>query len=162
LWKTGLVWPPKPACFLSYRRLPGKSQAGASASAAAQQLSSRGNSMAQHGTTLVWSCVLHELRPQRLMAATKGPSSWPDYIGSDGATPEAAALAAPSLAPGGSETGRLDGEWRDRETEGELLLSVPLRRSAGTQNAIGQRCTRDCHQSWSTPPLLAASWHAQQ
>merc|ERR1719171_2902022 len=22
LWKTGLVWPPKPACFLSYRRLP--------------------------------------------------------------------------------------------------------------------------------------------
>eukprot|EP00964_Phaeocystis_antarctica_P035596 scaffold20333_cov64-Phaeocystis_antarctica.AAC.5 len=97
------------------------------------------------------------------MAATKGPSSWPDYIGSDGATPEAAALAAPSsLAP------RRLGDWqaerrvRDRETAGELLLSVPLRRSAGTQNAIGQRCTRDCHQSWSTPPLLAASWHAQQ
>ena len=22
LWKTGLVWPPNPACLLSYRRLP--------------------------------------------------------------------------------------------------------------------------------------------
>merc|ERR1712146_203364 len=22
LWKIGFVWPPKPPCFLSYRRLP--------------------------------------------------------------------------------------------------------------------------------------------
>ena len=117
--------------------------------------------MAQHGTTLVWSCVLHELRPQRPMAATKGPSSWPDYIGSDGATRgrcTGCAVAGPRRL-GDWQAGR---RVRDRETEGELLLSVPLRRSAGTQNAIGQRCTRDCHQSWSTPPLLAASWHAQQ
>ena len=82
--------------------------------------------MAQHGTTLVWSCVLQELRPQRPMAATKGPSSWPDYIGSDGATRgrcTGCAVAGPRRL-GDWQAGR---RVRDRETEEELLLSVPLR-----------------------------------
>ena len=76
LWKTGLVWPPKPACFLSYRRLPVRARRGVGAAHSAQR-APRGKGRAWHGTALVWSCVPHELRPRRLTAAAAGPSSSP-------------------------------------------------------------------------------------
>ena len=63
LWKTGLVWPPKPACFLSYRRLPVRARRGRRRSTQrAEGSSGEGAGMARHGSGV-------ELRATRAEAA---------------------------------------------------------------------------------------------
>lgn len=112
LWKTGLVWPPKPACFLSYRRLPVRVRQGRRRRR--QHISCRlRNGLAQHGRTLLWSCVLQELRPRRLTAATVGPSSWPDWVGSSDSASKGRCSGSK-----GRHWPRLLGDWEARR-EGE-------------------------------------------
>ena len=162
MWKTGLVWPPKPACFLSYRRLPVRVRQGVGVcGSTAAVVSGERAGTARHVTTLLWSCELQELRPRRLTAATKEP------YGAGQTRSAAAAMvppqaAAPSLA---QAAGRLGGsKERDASDGGRAAAKRPPRPfSRHTESVWPALHQRLAPESWSTPPpLLAASWHAQQ